>query len=220
MPDGWGNLGARPNPPNLPSKERSRLARASPRGDSSNTASAAPRGGKSAEGQLQLLVLRGDLGGVIAIIFRDAAQEIVEGGHAVARRLRKVGSAEEWLLLAGRQEHGQRPAAGALSDELLCGLIDLVQIGTFFAIHLDVDEQLVHQCGGGGILEGFVRHDMAPVTGRITDRQQNGLVLPFCGEQRLSSQGCQSTGLSACCSKYGLVCPARRLRCIFEVRVG
>ena len=52
-----------------------------------------------------------------------------------------------------RQEHGQRPAAGAMSDHLLRHLVDLVQVRPLFAVDFDVDEQLIHQCGGGLILE-------------------------------------------------------------------
>src|SRR5580704_12946326 len=50
-------------------------------------------------------------------------------------------------LMIRRQEHGERPAAGTLSDQLLRELVDLVEIGPLLAIHLDVDEQLIHQCG-------------------------------------------------------------------------
>ena len=49
-------------------------------------------------------------------------------------------------------------------------LVNLVQIGSFFSVYLDVNEQAVHDFGGGLILEGFMRHDMTPVAGRVTNR--------------------------------------------------
>src|ERR1700683_5111415 len=96
-----------------------------------------------------------------------------------------------------------------LSYELLRHLIDFVQIRPLFAIDLDVDEPAVHQCGGRGVFEGFVRHDVAPVAGRITPRQENRLVPPLPRGDGSSPQGYQSTGLSACCLRYGLVSSAR-----------
>ena len=53
-----------------------------------------------------------------------------------------------------------------------------IQIGTLLAINLDIDEQAVHDRGGVFVLEAFMGHDMAPVAGGITDRQQDRLV--FC----------------------------------------
>src|SRR5690606_2386726 len=41
----------------------------------------------------------------------------------------------------------------------------------------DVDEQLVHERGDVRVLEGLVGHDVAPVPGRVADRQQDRLVL-------------------------------------------
>jgi hypothetical protein len=59
------------------------------------------------------------------------------------------------------------------------GHVDAIQVGTFFAIHFDVDEVLVHQRCGFRVFEGFVCHDMTPVASRIADAQKDGLVLSF-----------------------------------------
>ncbi len=37
---------------------------------------------------------------------------------------------------------------------------------------------VVHERGGLGVFEGFVRHDMAPVTGGIPDAEKDGFILP------------------------------------------
>src|SRR5699024_8423417 len=38
------------------------------------------------------------------------------------------------------------------------------------------DEPLVHHLGHGGILEGLALHDVAPVTGRVADRDEQRAV--------------------------------------------
>ena len=74
-----------------------------------------------------------------------------------------------------RQEYRHRPAA--VSGERLNRLhVNRVEVGAFLAVDLDVDEQLVHHRGGGLVLEGLVRHDVAPVARRITDAQQDRLL--------------------------------------------
>ena len=107
---------------------------------------------------------------------RDVFHQVDEAGQLIARRLGEIGAGEERRLV-GRQKHRQRPAAAALGQELMRGLVDLVEIGPLLAVDLDVDEQAVHHRRHLGILEAVVRHHMAPVTGRIADRQQDGLVL-------------------------------------------
>ena len=117
------------------------------------------------------------------VVLGHALQEIAEARQPVPRFLGKVRAAEEGALILGREEHGQRPAAVALRDELLRQLIDLVEVRALLAVHLDVDEQPVHQRRDPGILERFVRHDMAPMTGGVTHREEDGLV-PALGEQQ------------------------------------
>jgi hypothetical protein len=73
-----------------------------------------------------------------------APQQVGEGGQAVARLAREIGAGEEGHLVAGGEDQGQRPAAGALGQQRMGGLVDLVQVGALLAVHLDVDEQLVH----------------------------------------------------------------------------
>ena len=49
----------------------------------------------------------------------------------------------------------------------------MVNIRTFFAIDLDVDEAGIHHRRDGFVFETFMRHHVAPVTGGITDREQD-----------------------------------------------
>ena len=107
----------------------------------------------------------------------DAAQDVLEAGLAVAADGRKVGAAPERFAV-GRQEHGQRPAA-TLTEKRQGGLVDGVDVGTLLAIDLDVDEELVHQRRGFGILETFMGHDMTPVTGGVADRKHDRFLGPL-----------------------------------------
>ena len=51
--------------------------------------------------------------------------------------------------------------------------VDSVDVRTLFTVDLDRNEVLVHLRRDGFVLEGFVRHDVTPVTGRIPDGQEN-----------------------------------------------
>ena len=54
--------------------------------------------------------------------------------------------------------------------------VDLIDIRPLLAIDFDVDEELVHDPRGRVVLETFMRHDVAPVAGRIADREQDRFV--------------------------------------------
>ncbi len=128
----------------------------------------------------QVLALFGKFCAVLRIYLCHAFQQIGKGRQVVAYLFGKISPAEEWRAVRA-QEHRQRPAAVALREQVMRGLVDLVEVGAFFAIHLDVDEMLVHHCGYVYIFKRFVRHHMAPVAGGITYREQDGFVL-FAGE--------------------------------------
>jgi hypothetical protein len=134
----------------------------------------------------------GGLGGyVVAAIFegfRHALAKVGEPGQAVARFLREIGSAEKGRTV-GREEHSQRPAAAATGQHLVGGLVDLVEIGALLPVDLDVDKKAVHHRRHALVLEGLVGHDVAPVAGRITYRQQDRPVLPAGQSERLLVPG-------------------------------
>ena len=125
----------------------------------------------------QRVALARDFSAMLRVVRGDALQHVAKGRHAVLRLYRKVGSAEERPMVPGRQEHRQRPAAAALRQHLVGGLVDAVEVRALLAVDLDVDERRVHHRRGRLVLERLVRHDVAPVTGRIADREQDRLVL-------------------------------------------
>ncbi len=124
-------------------------------------------------GDLRALLLC--LGTAVGPHVRDGRQDRPEGGEAVAGLGRVVGAGVERFALRG-QEGGEGPSASA--GHRLDGVhVDRVQVGAFLPIDLDRDEVPVHQRGGLDVLEAFALHDVAPVTGRVADREQDRLVL-------------------------------------------
>ncbi len=101
----------------------------------------------------------------------DLPQDRNEAGPAEARLLRKVGSAPERLALGG-EEHRQRPAA-LLAERVKRAHIDLVHIGPFFPVDLDIDEERVHDLRDLRIFEALMGHHVAPMTGRVADGDQH-----------------------------------------------
>ena len=96
---------------------------------------------------------------------------------------REVGAAVEGHAV-GVEEDGHRPAAVA-GDRLHRLHVDRVDVGALLAVDLDVDEVLVHVGGGLGVLEGLALHHVAPVAGRVADREQDRPVLLARPRQRL-----------------------------------
>ncbi len=102
------------------------------------------------------------------------AQEVDEGGFAVARRLGKISAAPEWFA-AGGEKHRERPAA-VLAEVMQRRHVDLVDVGALLAVDFDVDEEIVHHRCGCRVLEALVRHDVAPMARGVADREQDRLV--------------------------------------------
>ena len=112
-----------------------------------------------------------------------ARQHLAEARQPVPRLGRVVRAAEERLAL-GREEHGHRPAAvpGQRDDGVH---VERVEVGPLLAVDLDVDEELVHQPRRLLVLERLVLHHVAPVAGRVADREQDRPVLVARARERL-----------------------------------
>ena len=116
----------------------------------------------------------GDILGFFPICLSDAGQDARKRGNIMAVLGREIGAAIERPTVRG-EKHRHRPAAAA-GQHLDRIHIDFIHIRPFFAVHLDVDEQPVHQPGNMFVLKGLVGHDVAPVAGRIAHAQQNRFV--------------------------------------------
>ena len=112
-----------------------------------------------------------DLGPLLAPRPVDALEDLAERRHPVARLVRVVGAAVERPPV-GRQEDRHRPAAAA-GHRLDRGHVDLVEVGALLAIDLDRDEPVVQVAGGRLVLERLAFHHVAPVAGRVADRQED-----------------------------------------------
>ena len=113
----------------------------------------------------------------LAIIFPSICEAFEEDGEADAAALigwGKVSSTVEGLEIWG-EENRHRPTA-APGGGLDIGHVDAIDIGAFFAVDFDADEKGVEEASDGGIFEGFVSHDMAPVAGGIADGEEDGFV--------------------------------------------
>ena len=120
--------------------------------------------------------VRGELGLVAMVEVRDAHQQLRPRDLAVAAVLgREIRAAEERTAV-GQAEAVEGPAAVAL-DHLHGVHHQLVDFGPFLAVDLDAHEVLVHQVGDPGLFERLAGHHVAPVTGRVADGHQDGLVL-------------------------------------------
>ena len=114
---------------------------------------------------------RSDLGRLPVPPLGHGQEDVAPAGHSVALLGREVGARVEGHLLGG-QEHVERPAAAA--GHRLAGLhVDRVEVRALLAVELHAHEALVHQRGGPRVLEGLALHHVAPVAGRVADREHD-----------------------------------------------
>src|SRR5256714_6587309 len=99
----------------------------------------------------------------------------------------EIGSTDKRCELWSKP-YAHRPAATARCclDE---SHVNAIHIGSLFTIDFNVHKLASHDVGGGSIFEGLMRHDVAPVTGGITDREKNGLVFASRFFERLLPPG-------------------------------
>jgi hypothetical protein len=121
----------------------------------------------------------------IVNVAQHGQEAVARAARAVARR--KVRAAEERLAIR-RQPDAHRPAARS-GQRLHRRHVDGVDVGPLFAIDLDADVELVHRRGDLLVLEGFLLHDVAPVTGRVADREKHRLAQPARLVERLVAPG-------------------------------
>ena len=95
---------------------------------------------------------------------------------SIVARLRRVVGADVERLAVGGEERVQRPAA--LAGHRLAGFHqDRIDVRALLAVDLDADEAVVHQPRDFRVLERLVLHHVAPVAGRVADRDQQRAIL-------------------------------------------
>ncbi len=112
-----------------------------------------------------------------------AVQQLREGRQSVARLGREVGAGVEGSAIVV-DEHRHRPAP--MARQAHGGVhVDGVDVGPLLAVDLDAHEVVVEQAGDGLVLEGLVRHDVAPVAGAVAHRDEDRDVTPAGLRERL-----------------------------------
>ncbi len=96
-------------------------------------------------------------------------------GLAPSRRRRKVRAAVE-RLQRRREPHAHRPPSRA-GRGLHERHVHAIDVRPLLAIDLDRDEMAIEDLRHLGVLEALVLHHVAPVAGRVADRQEDRLVL-------------------------------------------
>ena len=105
----------------------------------------------------------------------DPLQDLAERRHAVPGLVGEVRAGVERLPVR-REEDRHRPAAR--TGHRLDGVhVDPVDVGALLPVHLHGDEPRVEQGRGLGVFERLALHHVAPVAGRVADRQEHGAVL-------------------------------------------
>ena len=117
----------------------------------------------------------------------DRGEDASERRHAEAIARWEIRAGKEWRRVR-QQEGGHRPAARA-GHGLDRAHVDLVQVRPLFPVDLDGDEVSVDQRGDLGVFEGFASHHVAPVTGAVTDAEQDRFVLAPGSGQRFRAPG-------------------------------
>ena len=117
---------------------------------------------------------------------RPARRRRARAGSPACRggRRGEIGAAVEGLAVRGEEDR-QRPAAAP--GQQLHGLhVDVVDVGALLAVDLHVDEA-ARSSGAAmsGVLERLALHHVAPVAGRVADREQDRLVLGAGPRERL-----------------------------------
>ena len=172
---GRGNFGALPKPPRRRSKAAENSATALSSASGPGTAPAPPGLPVRCAAARRWRGRPFELVALLAPGAGQLRQDLHEPRPSPPARRRKVGAAVE-RLQRRRQPHAHRPPAGpggGLDEQH----VDAVHVGPLFAVHLDRHEVLVEHLRHAGILEALVLHHVAPVAGRIPDREEDRPVL-------------------------------------------
>ena len=142
----------------------------------------------------------------------DRGQQLRERRHARARCGREVRARVERLAVR-REEARSSASRPGRSSPGRPPCRRRRRPGRSSRSTLTLTKPRVHQRGGRLVLERLVRHDVAPVAGGVPDaRAAPGRRARAASANASSPHSHQSTGLSLCCNRYGLVEAANRLK--------
>src|SRR6185503_2132033 len=104
----------------------------------------------------------------------DGRQHILPGRTVVNGARRKISPPIKRLGLR-REKYIQWPASAA-GNGLHRLHIYMIEVGPLLSVDLDIDEVFIHKGSRFRMLDTFPLHHMTPVTGRIANADQDGLV--------------------------------------------
>src|SRR5947209_8611941 len=97
----------------------------------------------------------------------------------------EVGTTVERASIGCKKDsHGP---ATLLRQGLHCLHVNAVNVWPFFTVYFYRNKVLIHEGRNLLVLEGLALHHVAPVTGRVADAEQNGLILSLRLLQRFVS---------------------------------
>ncbi len=118
----------------------------------------------------------------ISVSIVKRSEKCHEARSAVGIGWGEIGPAvERTQFRREKYAHGPSSLPG---EDLHRGHVQLIDVGSLFAIDLDIDESPVHFVGHGFIFEALSLHDMAPITGAVADGEKDRFVLPTRGVER------------------------------------
>ena len=79
----------------------------------------------------------------------------------------------------------------------------MVDVGPLLSVHFDGNESLIEQLRHLRVLEGLMRHDMAPVAGGISNGKEDGLILLPCSAEGLVTPGVPLNGIPCMLEEIG-----------------
>ena len=141
-------------------------------GDRKRTPGALLRGGRERLGDEGRAL--GDLGAAGGPGIRHRFEHLPERRMPRQRQRRKVGAGVEGPPVGG-DEHSERPAEPT-HESTGRGEVAGIDFGMLLPIHFDAHEVQVQVVGQFRVAETLPGHDVAPVAGRVADRDEHGHV--------------------------------------------
>ena len=123
---------------------------------------------------------------------------------------REIGPASQGLTV-WRQPDAERPAA-ASRRRLDKRHVDLIDVRSLVAVHLDADKVLIEKGSRFGVLERLSGHHVAPMAGRESTREKDRLVVSSCKFESLGSPGPPVDGVMSVFEEIGRLLTAEPVR--------
>ncbi len=113
-----------------------------------------------------------ELAAMLFIVLLHSLHDLQKTGQAVARFVGKIGTSKKGGMIVRSKHHIEWPATGPLGEQVVGGLVDLIQIGPLFAVDFYTHKILIDEIGDCFVFERLMFHNVTPMTGGVTDRKE------------------------------------------------